>query len=216
MREDNNMNKEISISKGNMKLGSIWNVSLPPGKSCGKNLPCFEKCYARKAYRQYPATKAAWDKNYELYKQDPGKYFRLIDEFLAMKKPTHFRFHVAGDIPDMGYYLKLLELVDSHTDTKFLVFTKKFDILQQAKSSYIRDNLSIVLSAWPNMPMDKELQNKYPVAWMEDPKNYDSRIPKDKDKVFYCTSNCQTCNKNKGKTCWELARLKKDVVFKVH
>jgi glycosyltransferase involved in cell wall biosynthesis len=206
------MNKEVSISEGNRKLGNVYNISLPPIKSCGSNLPCYRKCYARKAYRMYPSTRKAWDKNYELYNKDPGKYFNVLDNFLTEKKPSHFRLHVAGDFPDIQYLQKVVELVENHKDTKFLAFTKRFDLLNIVKSCPA--NLSIVLSAWPNFPMDKELQKKYPVAWMYDKKDKDNRIPK-KD-VIKCNSNCQTCNKNKGKVCWDLKKLGKDVVFHVH
>lgn len=204
-------NKEISISKGNMKLGNIWNISLPPIKVCGKNLPCYAKCYARKAYRLYPSTKAAWDKNYELYTRDPVRYFQLIDEFLTKEKPNHFRFHVAGDFIDKLYLKKTLELVDKHKDIKFLAFTKRFELLKNITE---RDNFSIVLSMWPNLHIDNKLLKKYPVAWVYDPKNVDNRIPK--DNIIHCNSNCQTCNDNKGKSCWELRKLKKDVVFHIH
>lgn len=206
-------NKEICISKGNMKLGNIYNVSLPPVKSCGKNLPCYAKCYARKAYRMYPSTKKAWDKNFNLYKSNPGRYFELLDEFLTKNKPAYFRFHVAGDFVDQDYFNEVLRLVDNHRDTKFLVFTKRFDLLSNY-ASYRRDNLSIVLSMWPNLPLDKDLQNNYPIAWMFDKKNKDNRIPK--TNIIKCNSNCQTCNGNKGKSCWHLRELGKDVVFHVH
>ena len=40
----------VHIAKGNNKLGSaILNVSLPPVETCIKNVPCAEKCYARKS-----------------------------------------------------------------------------------------------------------------------------------------------------------------------
>lgn len=201
------MNKEICISLGNMKLGKIYNISLPPIKSCASNLPCYAKCYARKAYRMYPSTKKAWDKNYELYKSNPGRYFQLINEFLTNKKPEYFRFHVAGDFPDIQYLHKVLELVDNHKDIKFLAFTKRFDLVKLIDKRPA--NLSIVLSAWPNLPIDKELRKKYHVAWMLDKKNIDTRISKN---AYKCPSDCQKCNK----MCWKLAKKNRDVVFKVH
>jgi len=50
----------VKISNGNTKLGRIPNISLPPIKACGKDVPCKSDCYALKAYRQYPATRKAW------------------------------------------------------------------------------------------------------------------------------------------------------------
>lgn len=204
--------KEISISKGNRKLGNIYNISLPPIKSCENKLPCYRKCYARKAYRLYPETKAAWDKNYELYKAWPAEYFKLLDEFLTKTGPAHFRFHVGGDIPDAKYLNRMIQLVNKHKDIKFLAYTKKFNLLKTLSAP--PGNLSIVLSMWSNLPIDKDLQKKFPLAWVYDKKNPDQRIPK--TRVINCNSNCQTCNRNKGKACWSLAELKKDVVFHIH
>jgi hypothetical protein len=206
------MNKEIYISKGNMKLGNIWNISLPPILSCAKKLPCYKTCYARKAYRLYPGTKKAWDKNFNLYKINPDKYFKLLDEFLQDKQPEYFRFHVSGDIPDQEYFNRMIfDIVMKHKNIKFLIFTKKFNIIKTLNNP--PPNISIILSMWPNLPIDKGLQKKYPVAWMYDKKNPDPRIPK--ENIIKCNSNCQTCNKI-GKTCWNLFKLGKDVVFHKH
>jgi hypothetical protein len=206
-------NKEICISKGNMKLGNIYNISLPPIKSCAKNLPCYAKCYARKAYRLYPSTRKAWDKNFNLYKKNPGKYFKLLDDFLTKKLPTHFRFHVAGDIPDQEYFNAMVfDIVKKHKNIKFLVFTKRFDLIKTLNNQ--PENMSIVLSMWPGLPVDIDLALKYRIAWVFDKNNIDNRIPK--KNVIACNSNCQTCNKGKGKACWDLLKLKKDVIFKIH
>ena len=47
----------------------------------------------------------------------------------------------------------------------------------------------------------------------DDKKDKDNRIPK--KNVIKCNSNCQTC-KTKGKVCWDLKKLGKDVVLHVH
>lgn len=52
----------ICVSNGNSKLGSIPNISLIPGKDCG-DVPCKAQCYALKAWKQYPETRAAWKRN---------------------------------------------------------------------------------------------------------------------------------------------------------
>jgi len=48
---------KISISDKNSKLGKIPNISLTPIASCPNCSTCKSKCYALKAYRQYPASK---------------------------------------------------------------------------------------------------------------------------------------------------------------
>jgi hypothetical protein len=53
-----------------------------------------------KAYRQYPATRAAWSENYEIAKTCPAEFFKQVSAWLTKKKkkPAFFRLHVAGDI----------------------------------------------------------------------------------------------------------------------
>jgi len=206
---------KLSISKGNIKLGKIYNISLPPVKSCGKNLPCYATCYAQKAYRMYPGVRKAWNKNFAVYKKDSSDYFKQIDDFLTEKKPTHFRWHVAGDFPDVDYYVRVLGIADKHKDVKFLAFTKRFDMLKQIHA-LPRENLSIVLSAWFNLRLDKGLRNQYPVAWMDDKKNPDQRIPSTlRGEAIACPSNCQICIK-KDMSCWNLRKIGLDVVFLKH
>ena len=203
------MNKEISISKGNIKLGNIWNISLPPIKSCYPNLPCYKKCYARKAYRAYPSTKKAWDKNYNLFKTAPGRYFQLIDEFLNNKNPEYFRWFVAGDCPNKNHLLNIIKLSNKHLNTKFMMFTKRYDLLLNNKEN-IPSNLSINVSAWNGLTIPNELRKKYRIAWFLDPKNPDYRIKKVKN-IIHCPGSCKTC-----KVCWHLSTLKKDVLFIKH
>ena len=202
---------KISISKGNDKLGSICNISLPPIVTCPKNTPCSKRCYARRIYVRRPVVRKAWNKNLKLYQDDPNAYFQLLDQHLKKSKLTHFRFHVSGDIPDKNYFIKMLQVVDNNKDIKFLVFTKRFDLLKDFNQR--RNNLSIVLSMWPGMQVGEEVFRSFPKAWVYDKNNIDDRIPAN---VSQCNSNCQTCDGGKGKNCWSLYETKQDVVFHIH
>ena len=89
----------VSISKGNRKLGLVMNVSTTPGKCCIRGVPCLgQGCYALKAIRMYPGTRAAWRRNELLAKNHPDSFFMQIAAEVARSKPRLFRWHVAGDI----------------------------------------------------------------------------------------------------------------------
>lgn len=132
----------IHISRGNMKLGYIPNISLPPILSCPKTVPCKDKCYAMKAFRLYGSTKRAWEDNYYFYLKDPVGYFAAIHDFLQHKKPPRFRFHVGGDIIDAEYAIRLQGLAADNPQTRFMLYTK-------TNFYHLRlSNLSILHSIW--------------------------------------------------------------------
>ena len=189
----------IQISKGNAKLGNIPNISMRPGTDCGNCKFCYESCYARKAYRMYPQTKAGWTKNGELAKRDPGTYFKLVRRFLNKKSPSFFRWHVSGDILNQAYADEMIRIAWDYPETKFLAFTKMHHLRFVALPS----NLSIVLSMWPGMP---EPESTLPKAWMQD--GSETRVPAD---AIECPGNCETCG-----MCWALPTLGRDVVFEEH
>ena len=91
----------VKISSGNIKLGQIPNINLPPVVSCAAGVPCKNKCYAMKAYRAYPTARNAWNDNLNLYNLNKDEYFASIIKQLKRKKHfDRFRWHSSGDILD--------------------------------------------------------------------------------------------------------------------
>ena len=202
MKEEKKM---LKISKGNNKIGRTWNVSLPPVKSCGKDVPCKKKCYALKSYRMYKNVRAAWDNNLSLWQSDPATFESDLLGALskARKAPKFFRWHVSGDIVSLEYLRMMARVAESFPETKFLAFTKRYDIVNSF-SGNLPENLKIVFSGWPGLAMFNPY--KLPVAWMQD--GSETRVPAD---ALECPSNCEGCG-----MCWSLGELNKDVVFHKH
>lgn len=97
-------NQFVSISAGNRKLGGVMNISTPPRRCCPKDIPCAaDGCYAWKAYRLYPATRKAWNRNERIARCHPDFYFTQISARVAELRPRLFRWHVAGDILSSEY-----------------------------------------------------------------------------------------------------------------
>ena len=90
-------------------------------------------------------------------------------------------------------------LAISFPKTKFLCFTKKYDEIDFYD---IPDNLQIVFSVWPNEPLPPT--NK-PFAFMQD--GTENRI----FNAIKCKNKCDKCNK-----CFNLTKIKKNVVFNKH
>lgn len=188
------------ISSGNQKIGKIPNVSLPPGLSCPTGVPCAKEnlCYSLKAWRIYPNVRDARLHNWRTWLDEPDRYFDDIREYVEEKQPPYFRFHVDGDIPDEDYFHRMIRLADEFPKTKFLAFTKRYE-LPITKSPA---NLTIITSAWPGYPLP---DNKR-IAWMED-----GREDRYNHALFDCNGHCDSCY-----ACWHIYDIGKDVVFHKH
>ena len=199
---------QIKISPGNVKMGRIPSISLPPVQTCRPDAPCTADCYARKAWRMYPSVREAWQNNLTVYEEDPEIYFEQLHAVISKRNYPWFRFHVAGDFVDQEYFTRTLQLAKGLPGTKFLAFTKRFDYIEQ-RSSPVPESLSIVLSMWPGLPSPGSDLNHFPRTWVRDPKNPDPRVP---ETAVPCPGHCDTCN-----LCWSLKLAGiKDVVFDKH
>lgn len=191
----------IVISPGNNKVGKIPNVSLPPIISCVKGVPCATEklCYSLKAWNAYPSVRHARLHNWNVWKREPSRYFSNLTDYLCENNPPYFRFHVDGDIPNKDYFKRMLQLCDGFPSTRFLAFTKHYD-LPLGLCPY---NLSVIPSAWPGLALP---DNTTRIAWMEDGRENRYRSAR-----FDCHGNCSECY-----ACWHIYEIGKDVVLHKH
>lgn len=190
------------VSKGNTKIGGTPNISLPPGITCRKDALCLtDGCYAMKSFRQYPNVRKAWTHNMDMYNKEPEEYFDSIGDQVAASGARFFRWHVAGDIINQAYFDGMVDVAELECLTKFLVFTKRYDL----DFSAAPENLKVVLSIWPGMKLPEE--TVLPWAWLEE----DGRRP-----LHYiyitCPGNCEMC----GHKCWSYLDRDIDVIFPKH
>lgn len=190
----------IVISEGNMKVGKTPNVSLPPILSCKADVPCGKEkvCYSLKAWVAYPNVRDARRHNWSVWHTEPDRYFNDIREYLGKHKSPFFRFHSDGDIPSLDYYKQMIRLANDTPNTRFLTFTKRYELPLHTCPS----NLSIIPSAWPNHP----IPNFKIIAWMEDGRETRYQRP-----AFECNKGCEECY-----ACWFIYDIGMDVIFKKH
>ena len=132
----------ITISKGNSKLGDIPSVSLPAIKTCG-NVPCKKKCYAKRLAARRANVGISWEKNWNVLMSDPGTYWREVEASIKMSR--FFRFHVGGDIPDVGYLQHMFSVARRNKHCKILCFTKKYDLVNGYLSAGARKPANLLL-----------------------------------------------------------------------
>lgn len=203
---------KLTISTTNAKLGyQIPSVSLTPACSCRKDAPCAKLCYAKKGTFLYSNVKASHAGNYNLYISDSNAYFNEIIAYLKRPLLTYkyFRWHVAGDIVDENYFLGMIKTAKNCKDTKFLCFTKKFNIINDYinNGGKIPSNLKVVFSAW-NKHFKVENPYNFPVAYVLF-KNNDLN-PKIPPLSIPCSGQCENCL-----ACWSLKKGQ-SIVFEQH
>jgi hypothetical protein len=194
--------EEISISPGNMKVGRIASFSLPPILSCLNSTHCASRCYARKAYRSYPNTTAAYDRNLKIAKKSLKNLKKQLSDYLSSYKKNKFRIHVSGDFFSQKYLDMWIDIAKQYPDIGFMAFTKVYWL----DFSQAPENLQIIFSVFDTMPKTTipRLRKKYnkPIALSGNIK------PK---KYFDCPGNCETCG-----VCWTLSKTKQSVFFHYH
>lgn len=188
-------NNKVCISKGNIKMGEIQSVSLPPIVTCAENCTCAKKCYAAKMCRRWKNVRESYNRNLEIFRNDSAEYWKQIDSVLYANR--FFRFHVAGDIPTYDYLLDMIETVRNNPHCETLVFTKRYGYVNRALASGIEfpKNLHLIMSEWDGM----EMQNPFnlPVAHVI----FKGENPESNWNI--CTGNCLECAKAKT-NCWAI------------
>ena len=182
---------QIHISAGNMKLGAIMNISLPPVTTCHNCNSCKHYCYAVRSYNRLPDTATAWNENYLLFITDPDRYFSEISA--AVKLQRFFRWHVSGDIVNSRYLAGMIDVAFENPKVEFLAFTKAYEIVNDwiKNESDIPSNLHLLFSASPGVDMP----NPYGVPECHinfaDPclNTYHGGA----EFVYYCGGNCTEC-----------------------
>lgn len=192
---------KLCISRGNRKIGKVMNVSLPPVITCANCSGCMKLCYDIKACLQYPGTVInARVKNWIIYKRNSEKFFDDIRKALKYRRTNKFfRWHVAGDIPDMAYFQSMIDIAREFPDFVFWTYTKNYNLINKYCDEFGKDsipvNLSIMFSEWRGMSM----KNPYNFPVFSVVFNDDTEKPDPKTN-HYCPGNCDICLKA-GKGC---------------
>jgi len=188
---------KIHVSTGNSKLGDVPSISLTPIESCSPDIQCAKECYARKICTRFSHVADLWDDNLEYYRTSPKNFMADLFFWLIRNKPTHFRFHVGGDIPDENYLDGVYTIARSLPYIKFMLFTKRHSWVVPTD---VPTNLNVLLSMWPYVPNTKH--EGIPRAWIRG----DLRVP---ETVFVCKGLCTECYQ-----CWDKDTV--DVLLKGH
>jgi hypothetical protein len=196
---------QITISKGNSKMGAIPSVSLPACITCNPAAPCFKLCYAAKIERIYKSAKESYQRNLSILKADPGAYWIQVKASAMVNR--FFRYHVSGDIPNKEYFNNMIKLAEELPGTHFLAFTKQFNIVNEYLNNggKIPHNLKIIFSNWGSW----KCENPHNLPQCEIIFN-DTKISED---WKICDGNCTECA-CRGIGCWEIKKGETIAIYK--
>ena len=194
---------KMCISNGNRKIGRVMNVSLPPIITCANCKECKYLCYDIKACLQYPETVIdARVRNYSILIKNRDEFFSRIDKKMkSRRKNKYFRWHVAGDIVDIDYFNRMIEIAKAHPDFTIWTYTKNYTVVNEwvkahgGNKNAIPKNFSIMFSEWRGM----EMINPYNFPEFRVVFKNDKDKP-DPTKNHYCPGNCDICKKS-GRGC---------------
>lgn len=185
-------NLRIHISKGNVKIGNVWNFSTAPVITCGNCSECMSWCYDIKAVIQYENVRNARAENTALMRLDMDKTFRQIQEFISKRRAHfYFRWHVAGEIMNYHYLEKMIETAKMFPHWHFWTYTKMYELVNIWCDIHGKENmpknLKIMFSEWPGMPMDN--RHGFPVFRVI----MVSKGEKFTEGVYRCNGDCGSC-----------------------
>lgn len=206
----------VSISKGNIKMGQIPSVSLPPVKTCSPDAckTCAkEKCYALKIYKLRKTVRDAYDRNLRILQEDSELFWREVEA--AIMTTTVFRFSVSGDIYDKDYLKHMVELAEKYPHCEMLAFTKKFDLCNEWLATHSFNfprNLHIIYSAWRGLEMNNPFDMPECHIIFKD-----GTVTMSEDKPsFWCSGNCFECFRSPNhRGCFSL-RKGEQILIKEH
>ena len=170
----------MPVSNGNSKMGRIPNWSVVPVRDCPNCTECREKCYALKAWRQYPSTRNSWNAN---SREAHAGDLKSVREYLTRKKPRWFRVHVAGDFFSREYAQQWAEIARQFPQTRFLAFTKAF---AQIEGVNWPENVAVVRSVFPG----QSLRGNGPIAFAGEPGDYSGAMKRRAELAMTCPGKC--------------------------
>lgn len=187
------------ITWSNIKLGGqIPQLNMPYRASCRQDAPCFKECYCTHGNMAFPTVRNRHKSLMDLYLENPKEFFNEVDRELAWNRPKYFRYHSSGDIVDEQYLNLMCWLARRHKETRFLCFTKKFEMVNAYLDEHKKpSNLIIVLSNWGDWKVVNP--HNLPESFVNFGNNAD-QIPLF---AYECSGSCANCA---GQHCWYMKK----------
>jgi hypothetical protein len=148
----------VSLGEGNMKVGEVFNFSLPSITTCpGASKWCLKHCYAYRYERLRPACRRAYARNLALTK-DIKRFARTMIGIVPRILPC-FRIHVSGDFFSRSYLEGWREICSAFPQSQFWAYTRSWTavgLLAPLEQLKALSNVQLFASTDPTMPLPPE------------------------------------------------------------
>lgn len=225
---------------GNIKIGSdIWSFSKLAGSgtvkgckgSCRNCEGCYNPenpkkspCYVFKSYQIYPHVVDSHIRNTKSFREDINKAFEQLNGQInrAKNTPPACRIFASGELETAEELLKWFALARKNPQTKFYMYTKMYNILDEVlPTTTIPNNMYINISIWHENGIEcykkwNRRKNIRAFVYVDDTYDYSSKLkincmcPAYKKGVRgidhnHPCSKCKLCFQDKAKVvgCYE-------------
>jgi len=148
----------VSLGEGNIKIGEVFNFSLPSITTCpGASSWCLKYCYAHRYERLRPRCRKAYRRNLALA-QKTETFVRTMIGVLPRIMPS-FRVHVSGDFFSGSYVEAWMRICLEFPQSRFWAYTRSWTIAELRPSlDRLRalGNVNLFASTDQTMPLPPE------------------------------------------------------------
>ena len=102
---------------------------------------CVKYCYAQKGAYSWSNVKPAFEKRYEITKQD--NFIELMNKEIKRKKVDFLRVHDSGDFYSPSYIQRWFKIANQNPNVNFYAYTKSIPLF---KGLAIPENFDIIFS----------------------------------------------------------------------
>ena len=113
------------LVKGNVKLGNIWNWSIPAIYSCpGSTDLCRKICYACRGAYVFRSVQESHSRNWKF--SGSSHFVSSMIGFIRHRKVQLVRIHAAGDFDKASYVRRWRDIIKASPQTQFYAYTRSW------------------------------------------------------------------------------------------
>ncbi len=137
----NLLTQNSKLKKTSKELGKrVFNFGIPAYKTASGKLTCpmadacVKFCYAKKGAYIWSNVKPAFERRYEVTKQDD--FVDVMTAEILKKKAEYVRIHDSGDFYSRKYLQKWIEVMKQNPGVRFYAYTNMVELMKEAELPY--------------------------------------------------------------------------------
>ena len=134
----NLITQNSKLKKTSKELGKrVFNFAIPAYKTASGKLTCpmadecVKFCYAKKGAYIWSNVKPAFERRYEITKQDD--FVDVMTAEIRQKKAEYVRIHDSGDFYSRKYLYKWIEIMKQNPEIRFYAYTNMVQLMKEVE-----------------------------------------------------------------------------------